>query len=57
MQVGTEFTLDLAHLVKPLIGRLVEVPIEGEDEKVLARITGVADGLGVLRAVSSDTKE
>lgn len=57
MNVGTEFRVSLGDITTPLIGRLVEVPVEGEPANVLARILSVDENGAMLKAVSLTTRE
>lgn len=55
MKVGTEFTVSHKEMLEPLIGRLVEAPVEGEPVPVLARIMSVGDDGVTLKAVPKTT--
>jgi hypothetical protein len=59
MEVGTEFRKTAAEMMDPLIGRLVEVPVEGESIRVLARIMSFDEETqeAVLMAVPLTTRE
>lgn len=57
MNVGTQFRVSLEAITDPLIGRLVDVPVEGEEFKVLARIVSVDAEGAVLKAVPLTTRE
>lgn len=56
MKVGTEFKKSLVEMMEPHLGRLVEVPVEGEKGTVLARIMSVDEDGVTLKAVPHTTR-
>jgi hypothetical protein len=57
MRVGEEFVVSLEAMIKPQIGNLVEVAVEGEPVRVLARIMSISKDGAVLKAVPMTTRE